>query len=440
MSHKERIISILLILGSVSAGLCQDPKQKQGVLFDALKKGDLKKVVALLDSGADVNIRGELNYTPLIMAAKFNQIEIAEVLCDRGADINAVASSSAIDGEIGFTALLWATQNCNLNLAELLIKKGADVECPGAEGDTPLMVAARRNCLPLIGRFIEKGAPINTVREFDRATALVEAVEQGHLDVANYLIEHGASLETVNSSGMSLLAIAAKVGCLAEVRYFFDKGLAVNKRDNNGNTAVYHAIGLGIERTYILQYLLEHGGDPNLRSTIRISPLMQASLEGLASQARLLISKGALVNDADFQKETPLHYACRGIPDEPQLHLWGDDSATTIQLLVDRGASVNAQDFEGKTPLMNAARCNVLEITEILVSHGALVNIKDNNGWTALMYAADWNRTDAIKVLLAKGADLNFRNSKGETALAVANKKKSSAQAYELLKSLGAKD
>lgn len=440
MISMKCLINAFLILGSLSAGLCQDPKQKQGLFFEAIQKGDLKKVVALIDSGVNVNIRGELSYTPLIMAAKFNQDEIADALCDRGADVNAMASSSVIDGEIGFTALLWATQNCNLNLAELLLKRGADVGCPGAEGDTPLMLAARRDCLPLVGRFIEKGAPINAVRERDRATALIEAVEQGHLDVANYLIEHGAGLETVNSSGMSLLAMAAKAGSLAEVRYFFEKGLSVNKRDNDGNTAVYHAIGVGIESLYILQYLLEHGGDPNLRSTIGTSPLMQASLEGVVSQARLLISKGALVNDADFRKETPLDFASWGIPHEPELVLWGDDSTAMISLLIDNGAFINARGFEGKTPLMNAARCNAPGIVDLLLRHGALVNMQDNNGWTALMYAAAWNRTEVIKVLIAKGADLNLRNSKGETALAVAKTRKASAQAYELLKTLGAKD
>jgi ankyrin repeat protein len=406
----------------------------------AIQKGDLKKVVAFLNGGGDVNIRGECNYTPVIMAAKFNQIEIAEALSDRGADLNATASASMADGEIGFTALLWATWNCNLELAELLMKKGADVRHPGAEGDTPLMLAARRDCLPLVGRFIEKGAPINAVRERDRATALVEAVEQSHLDVADYLIEHGAGLETVNSLGMSLLAMAAKAGSLAEVKYFVEKGLSVNSRDGDGDAVIFNAVGAGIERRYILQYLLEHGGDPNLRSTIGISPLMQASLEGLASQARLLISKGALVNDADFRKETPLHFASWGIPHEPELSLWGDDSTAMIRLLIDNGAFINARDFEGKTPLMNAARCNAPEIIDLLLSHGAMVNIKDNNGWTALMYAAEWNQTAVIKVLAQRGADLNLKNSKGETALALAGQKKYSVQAYELLRSLGAKD
>jgi ankyrin repeat protein len=68
------------------------------------------------------------------------------------------------------------------------------------------------------------------------------------------------------------------------------------------------------------------------------------------------------------------------------------------------------------------------------------VNVQDSNGWTALMKAAYWNQVAVIKVLADRGADLNLMNSKGETAFALAKKRKSSVQAFELLKSLGAKD
>jgi methionyl-tRNA formyltransferase len=68
------------------------------------------------------------------------------------------------------------------------------------------------------------------------------------------------------------------------------------------------------------------------------------------------------------------------------------------------------------------------------------VNVQDSNGWTALMKAAYWNQVAVIKVLADRGADLNLRNVKGNTALAIAKARSYSAEAYALLKSLGAKE
>lgn len=89
---------------------------------------------------------------------------------------------------------------------------------------------------------------------------------------------------------------------------------------------------------------------------------------------------------------------------------------------------------------MEAAGSKASQVIETLLKHGALVNTQDKKGWTALMHAADWDQTAVINVLVQRGADLNLRNAKGETALAVAKKYKHTARAYELLKSLGAKE
>ncbi len=409
-------------------------------LFEAVQKGDLKQVLALLDKGADVNCRGAYNYTPLITAARYNREEIIRALCDRGAELDAVASAAELDGESGYSALLWAASNCNLMVAELLIERGAAVGRPGVEGDTALMIAARSGCLPLVGLFIDKGAVVDKVREYDKATALIEAVGRGHLDVADYLINHGANLKTKDDGGTPLLSLAAASGQYAEVRYFLEKGLPVNGKDKTGGTAIFYALKGGIEYGYILEYLIEHGGDLTIKSDLGESPLMSASLGGLSWQTAYLIEKGCAVNETDFEKLTPLHYACRGIPEEPQSSFRGKNPEATIRLLLDKDANVNALDINGKSPLMIAAHNNAPKVISLLLDRGALVNTQDLKGWTALMCAADTNRVAVIKILAARGADLNLRNAKGETPLAITKDSRYRAEAYALLKSLGAKE
>lgn len=55
--------------------------------------------------------------------------------------------------------------------------------------------------------------------------------------------------------------------------------------------------------------LLEHGSDPNLLAKNYISPLHLAASMGHHEIVRLLISRGAKVNQMDICGNTPLHYA-----------------------------------------------------------------------------------------------------------------------------------
>ncbi|OGP62749.1 MAG: hypothetical protein A2170_10050 [Deltaproteobacteria bacterium RBG_13_53_10] len=439
MTNKNCAVPFLILSLSISC-VGQNPQKRTQALFDAVQNGNLQGVLALLDKGVDVNCRGAYNYTPLITAARYTQMEIARALCDRGADVN-VATDIAEPHEWGSTPLLWAAENCHVEMAEYLISKGAEVGWPGGEGDTPLMVAARKGCQPIVDILIAKGAAVEAVREFDSATALIEAVSRGNLNVAIDLIAYGANIGRKDRNGNSLLLLSAAGGHYDQVRYFFEKGLPVDDKDGDGNTAIYHAIGNSVERRYILEFLIEHGVDPTIKGNVGISPLLAASVEAVESEVRLLIDHGADVNESDSWKSTPLHHACRVLSAKHGLK----DSVATIRLLLDKGAQVNAIDSDGKTPLIVASGGEEplqpqVQVIEILLEHGAQVNIQDNRGWTALMHAASWNQTAVIKVLTRWGADLNIRTSAGNTALAITKKEKRLLQAYKLLKNLGAKD
>jgi ankyrin repeat protein len=58
-------------------------------LIIAVSSGDIKKVVELLSSGADVNVTNKNNETPLHLAAWKGYAEIASLLLKHGANVNA---------------------------------------------------------------------------------------------------------------------------------------------------------------------------------------------------------------------------------------------------------------------------------------------------------------------------------------------------------------
>ena len=434
---RKLIIPALLILGVWTICFCQTPREITKALFDAIRGGNLKQVLALLDSGIGVNCRDAEKFTPLIIAAKHSRLEIARALCDRGADVNAVAHYNDFTKDRGYTALNCAAWNCDVPMAELLISRGAAVGQADEAGYTPLMLAAEKGCEALARILVAKGAAINVASEINDETALLAAVRGGHLRLADYLISQGADIKQKSMNYGTLLIAAVGIGDFEEVRYFIEKGLGVNEPGSSGLRAMHIAANDRKDRK-ILEYLIEHGGDVSVKDGAGRTPLMHAASEGAIGAVAILISHGAAIDDKDDLDETALQLACRGIPD-PETGWSSAPCEATIKLLLDKGADVKGQNVWECNALIEAAPHGAPQIVKLLLEHESPLDVQDYLGQTALMRAAAKNRIEVIKLLVGKGANLNLKDAKGKTALAIA-KAAGSMEAYTLLKSLGAKE
>ena len=94
-------------------------------------------VEAILDAGGDVDIRnkcngtGHLGETGLHCAAFWGRDEIARLLIDAGADVNALTERKS-------TPLHEAARLTNVGMARLLIKRGAKPDARDKDDKTPL--------------------------------------------------------------------------------------------------------------------------------------------------------------------------------------------------------------------------------------------------------------------------------------------------------------
>ena len=97
-------------------------------------------------------------WTPLHLAAFFGQRDLARLLLDRGADVNARSKSDQVARDN--TPLHAAAANSQVDVATLLVERGADVNARDGSGFTPLALAANSRSDLLMLLLLEKGARV----------------------------------------------------------------------------------------------------------------------------------------------------------------------------------------------------------------------------------------------------------------------------------------
>lgn len=145
----------------------------------------MEKVLWLIKNGADINAKNSFGNPPLYDAITFRYDKIAEVLIDKGSDINTA-------GKDGKTLLHHAESP---SLLKKLIKKGADVNARGEDGLTPLHMAAFSNNFEKAKILIENNANVN-IKDYDSHLSPLGwlIVDSFDPDMAKLLISHGAEI------------------------------------------------------------------------------------------------------------------------------------------------------------------------------------------------------------------------------------------------------
>ena len=129
---------------------CASMPKTNYALYDAIQSNDVTTVHRILDSGADVNISSN-NFTPLHASVYWGRRDIAELLLNKGADVNAKTKT-------GMTPLMLATFGGNPFMVELLLNKGADISASDSKTNTAISLAACRGHKEAMVMLMAKGA------------------------------------------------------------------------------------------------------------------------------------------------------------------------------------------------------------------------------------------------------------------------------------------
>uniref|UniRef100_A0A8C3TCB2 K Homology domain-containing protein n=1 Tax=Chelydra serpentina TaxID=8475 RepID=A0A8C3TCB2_CHESE len=344
---------------------------------------DIVKV--LLKAGANIEDHNENGHTPLMEAASAGHVEVARVLLEYGAGINTHSNEfkeSALTlacykvarllldsgAQVNMPAdsfespLTLAACGGHVELAALLIERGANLEEVNDEGYTPLMEAAREGHEEMVALLLTDlllriicslGANINAQTEETQETALTLACCGGFSEVADFLIKAGADIELGCSTP---LMEAAQEGHLELVKYLLASGANVHATTATGDTALTYACENG--HTDVADVLLQAGADLEHESEGGRTPLMKAARAGHLCTVQFLISKGANVNRATANNDhTVVSLACAGG------HL------AVVELLLAHGADPTHRLKDGSTMLIEAAKGGHTNVVSYLLDY-----------------------------------------------------------------------
>lgn len=307
-----RFPTLLFIAGSLL------PAAGSPELLIAIRNGDYAQVSKLLRAGADVNTADGDGTTALMHSIIESDAKMAKLLIDGGAQVNA-------NNTLESTALLYAATN--LAKTRLLLDAGADVKVTTKRGVTPMSVAVTAfGSTPILKLLIAKGArpedrlmaPVAQKGDLEAiqfllsmgvrpgdATTLSAAVTGRCEPCVRLLVEKGASAKSVRPDGAGVLNETAKRAMPELSQFLLDHGASLDSKDREGFTLLMQAV-LSMEspadRDRMVEWLLSKGVDPNATNDRGDTAYQLAARVGISSTLELLVKAGAKTVKEDLPK------------------------------------------------------------------------------------------------------------------------------------------
>nr|XP_014347992.1 PREDICTED: ankyrin-1-like isoform X2 [Latimeria chalumnae] len=341
-------------------------------LFKAVQKNLYGIIASLIDKGIKVNVRNEMEFTPLLLAAEMGKTEAAKILIEKGAKLDERLPNQN-------TALHLVAQGGNLSVAKLLLENGLNANIVGSGDQTPLHVVAFHNKPAVADILIRAGAKVNAVTKESSVTPLHIASQRGSFSAAQCLIQHRANVKAKDKHSKTPLHFAAAVGDYPMV-----------------------------------ELLLNNNADPNSTDKEKKTSLHVAAAEGHSDVVELMLAKKAKFGAKDMDGCTPMHYAS----------IQGNTEVVKALLAAGKNKNVDDKNVWRKTSLHLAAECGHNDMAELLLSSGASLNSLDNNRDTPLHSACRAGDLPTVQMLVnwtqGKKGILQARNSRSKIPLEVA--------------------
>ena len=344
-----------------------------------------------------VNVNDNENRTPLMYAClNGGRLNIIKMLIENGADIQA-------KDNIDTTLLHIASSESSQEVVEYFLKLNEiSVNATDKDRKTPLMCACLNGgSLDNVKTLINYGVNMQltsldgrwNVFHFACACSNADMVE---LLIRSYTLKLDAFVRGVNQQAATLCRSHRLICSLYYHEY-------------NEKHSFFLNTMLSLKNEERCEICKECKAAPmNTLDDMGMTPLMVACEKNNLEIVSLLIKWGVAVNMTSIQKYTALHVAARY------------SNIDLIEVLINSDANVNAIDELGFTPLFWACRGNNLNVVTWLINRGACVNIKSKENWNVLHMAAICADNKMIEFLLSLKIPITAVDCKGKTPLSLA--------------------
>lgn len=144
--HKLSLLGLMACTGCVPTRAMEQKKELSKIeqhklnndLSNAASNNNLEKVKECLKAGANIDVKDNHGFTPLMNAVNYGYTEITEILIQNGADIEKENNSNA-------TALFTAGYWGRTQIAEILIHAGSNIHHIDSSRSTAFNVASQFN-------------------------------------------------------------------------------------------------------------------------------------------------------------------------------------------------------------------------------------------------------------------------------------------------------
>lgn len=176
---------------------------------------EIKEYLTFIKKWLPYSFRLSLNNyeSALSAAAKENRCGLVPDLINLGANINKIDNWGDFS-----TPLACAVARNHEEMVRTLLAQGAEVNKMGTYHLIPFILAASLGHAAIVKIFLEHKADIEQQAFYLRETALMQAADNGHIEVVEMLLQEGADAAVTNRDGKTAADLARVNGHVAIVK------------------------------------------------------------------------------------------------------------------------------------------------------------------------------------------------------------------------------